>query len=118
MRDIKKNERLMELLQLLKKTAIEHEAAVWKRVAVELEKPTRRRRIVNLYKIDKYVRDGETVVVPGKVLGTGNLNKKFNVAAYSFSEDAIEKISEKGKAMTINELVVKNPKGEKIRIMG
>jgi len=118
MRNIKKNDRLMELLQLLKKTAIENDAAVWKRVAVELEKPTRRRRIVNIYKIDKYVREGETVVVPGKVLGTGELSKKLNVAAFSFSGDAAEKIGAKGKAMTIQELVEKNPKGKNIRLMG
>jgi large subunit ribosomal protein L18e len=108
----------MELLQILKKAAIENDAAVWKRVAVELEKPTRSRRIVNIYKIDKYVREGETVVVPGKVLGTGDLTKKLSVAAYSFSEDAVAKISAKGKVMTIKELVEKNPKGDKIRIMG
>jgi large subunit ribosomal protein L18e len=118
MMQVQKNDQLMELLQLLKKAAIENDAAVWKRVAVELEKPTRSRRIVNIYKLDKYVREGETVIVPGKVLGTGDLTKKLSVAAYSFSGDAVVKISAKGKAMSIKELVEKNPKGEKVRIMG
>jgi len=118
MKNIQKNEQLMELLQLLKKTAIENDAAVWKRVATDLEKPTRRRRIVNIYKLDKYVREGEIVVVPGKVLGTGELSKKLSVAAYAFSGDAIAKINEKGNAMSIKDLVLKNPKGSKVRIMG
>ena len=108
----------MELLQLLKKTAIDNEAAVWKRVASDLEKSTKNRRLVNIYKIEKYARDDETVVVPGKVLGTGDFSKKITVAAYAFSTDAKKKINEKGKAVTIQELIKSNPKGKKVRIMG
>lgn len=108
----------MELLQLLKKTAIENKAPVWKRVASDLEKPTRRRRVVNVYKIEKYAKDNEIVVVPGKVLGTGDLNKKVTVAAFNFSDDAFKKIKEKGNAISIKELIEKNPQGKKIRLMG
>jgi large subunit ribosomal protein L18e len=118
MKNIQKNNQLMELLQLLKKTAIENDAAVWKRVATDLEGPTRQRRVVNVYKLEKYVNDNETIVVPGKVLGTGELNKKIIVAAYTFSEQALVKINAKGKAMSIKELVEKNPKGSRVRIMG
>jgi len=108
----------MELLQLLKKTAIDNDVAIWKRVATDLEAPTRRRRIVNVYKLDKYTKDNDTVIVPGKVLGSGELSKKIVVAAYTFSEQALQKINAKGKAITIKELVEKNPKGNKVRIMG
>jgi large subunit ribosomal protein L18e len=118
MKKLHKNEQLMELLQLLKKTAIENDAAIWKRVASDLEAPTRRRRVVNVYKLEKYTKDNETVVVPGKVLGTGELNKKITVAAYTFSEQAVQKINAKGKCLSIKELVEKNPKGNKVRIMG
>src|SRR4030042_2368878 len=115
MKQVRKNEQLMELLQLLKKTAIENNAAIWKRVASDLEAPTRKRRLVNVYKLEKYAKDNETVVVPGKVLGTGELNKKIIVAAYTFSEQAVQKINEKGKTMSIKELVENNPKGNKVR---
>ena len=108
----------MELLQLLKKTAIENKAAVWKRVASDLEKPTRSRRIVNVYKIEKYAKDNDIVVVPGKVLGTGDLNKKVTVAAYTFSDEALKKINQKGSAISIKQLVEKNPAGKKIKLMG
>jgi large subunit ribosomal protein L18e len=118
MTNVQKNEQLMELLQLLKKTAIENDVAIWKRVASDLEAPTRRRRVINVYKLDKFTKDNEIVVVPGKVLGTGELNKKITVAAYTFSEQALQKINAKGKALSIKELVEKNPKGSKIRIMG
>src|SRR5262245_53757993 len=117
-RTVQKNERMMELLQTLKKAAIEHDAPIWKRIATDLEAPTKARRLVNIYKIEKYVVDGETIVVPGKVLGTGDLTKKVHVAAFSFSEDAHSKIAAKGSTMTILELVKKNPKGDKIRIIG
>ncbi|MBU1198772.1 MAG: 50S ribosomal protein L18e [Nanoarchaeota archaeon] len=118
MKKINKNEQLMELLQLLKKTAIENNAPVWKRVADDLEKPTRRRRVVNIYKIEKYTKDNDIVVVPGKVLGTGELNKKLIVAAYTFSEDAHKKISEKGSAISIKDLIARNPQGKKIKLLG
>lgn len=108
----------MELLQLLKKTAIENKAAVWKRVASDLEKSTRRRRIVNIYKIEKYTKDNDVIVVPGKVLGTGDLNKKVTVAAFNFSDEAYRKIKEKGNPVSIRELLEKNPKGSKIKLMG
>ena len=118
MKRVQKNTQLMELLQLLKKTAIENKAPVWKRVATDLEKPTRRRRIVNVYKIEKYAKDNDIVVVPGKVLGTGDINKKVTVAAHSFSDEALKKINEKGSALSIKELVQKNPSGKKIKLMG
>ena len=72
----------------------------------------------NIYKIEKYAKDNEIVVVPGKVLGTGMLNKKVTVAAYNFSQEAYSKINAKGNAISIKNLVQKNPKGEKIRLMG
>lgn len=118
MKNIEKNKQLMELLQLLKKTAIENKAAVWKRVASDLEKPMRKRRIVNVYKIEKYAKDNEVVVIPGKVLGTGDLNKKVTVAAFNFSDEAYKKIKEKGNPISIKELVEKNPQGKRIRLMG
>jgi large subunit ribosomal protein L18e len=52
------------------------------------------------------------------VLGSGELNKKLTVAAYTFSEQAMQKINAKGKAISIKELVEKNPKGNRVRVMG
>ena len=105
---------LQDLILNLKKT----KAKIWLRVASDLEKPTRIRREVNLYKINKSTRDGETAVVPGKVLAIGNLEKPITVAAFRFSADAKEKINKKGKAISIAELLKSNPKGSKVRIIG
>jgi large subunit ribosomal protein L18e len=113
-----KHTQLLELVTELKKQSIEQNVNLWKRIATDLEKPTRIRREVNLYKIDKYARDDEIIVVPGKVLGTGELTKGVKVAAFTFSESAYKKIKEKGTAMSIHELIKTNPKGKKVRILG
>jgi large subunit ribosomal protein L18e len=114
-----KNQQLESLISELKKTAIQNDAAIWKRVATDLEGPTSSRAAVNLSKIDKYSRDGEIVVVPGKILSMGTLTKKITIAAYTFSHTAMEKIKACGsKAISINELAQKNPKGQKVRILG
>jgi len=40
---------------------------------------------VNLGRIERYAQEDETVVVPGKVLGSGVLEKNVTVAAVDFS---------------------------------
>ena len=107
----------MNLIGELKKLSIEQQVKVWKVIATELERSTRQKREVNVYKLDKFAREGETVIVPGKVLGSGALSKKLTVAALSFSDSAKEKIiTNKGEALSIEDIMKKNPKS--IRIMG
>jgi large subunit ribosomal protein L18e len=111
------NYQLKSLLEDLDKVRLT--SNFWKRVIKDLNKPTRQRRVINVYKIDKYAKDGETVLVPGKVLSVGEIAKKVNVAALNFSEDAQKKITEaNGKVMSIRELFEKNPEGKNVRILG
>ena len=106
------------LFELESKTKIKG-SKFWKRIIKDLKKPSRQRRTVNIYKIDKYAREGEIVVVPGKVLSVGELNKKVDVAALSFSANAVKKIFEaNGSVLSISELWEKNPEGKKVRILG
>jgi len=108
-----------QLISELKKNSIENNVNIWKRVATDLERPTKKKRVVNLYKIEKYARADEIIVVPGKVLGTGDITKKVIVAAEIFSDSAYKKILDaKGEVLTIQELMNKNPKGKKVRILG
>jgi len=114
-----KNSKLQTLIVELKKTSIEKDVKLWKRIASELEGSTAKRRAVNLSRIDKYSREDEIVIVPGKVLSMGNLSKKLTVAAYRFSGNALEKIKASGgKALNIEELLKKNPQGKNVRIIG
>ena len=68
------------------------ESRLWKRVIKDLMKPSRQRRVVNVYKIEKNAKDGETILVPGKVLSLGTISRKIDVAALTFSEEAERKI--------------------------
>ncbi|HKM09732.1 MAG TPA: 50S ribosomal protein L18e [Candidatus Methanomethylophilaceae archaeon] len=114
----KTNPSLIALIFDLKATSRENESAIWRDIAVRLEKPHRNWAETNLSKIDRYAEDGETVVIPGKVLAAGNITKKVTIAAYSFSKNAKDAITESGgKAMSLRELMDANPKGSNIRIM-
>jgi len=112
---MKTNLQTRKLLTALHKAG--KSAPVWKQVAAELERPTRQHARVNISKIDRYVRDGETAVIPGKVLSLGNTTKKISVAAFQFSDIAKEKVRKSGQALSIAELLEKNPKGNKVRII-
>lgn len=113
-----KNTQTQALIQQLKRTALEQEVPLWKRVAEDLEKSSRQRRTVNLFKIDANTIDGDVVIVPGKVLAEGDITKKVTVVAFSFSSQAAEKIGKSGKVMTIPELIKSNPKASKVKILG
>ena len=113
-----KNEQLETLIVELKKASIEKDVSLWKRLATDLEKPSRLMPEVNLSRIDRYARDGETVVVAGKILSMGDLSKKITVAAYRFSGKSVEKITAAGGSIiSIEELLKKNPKGSKVRVL-
>jgi large subunit ribosomal protein L18e len=73
---------------------------------------------VNLARIARHAKPGETILVPGKVLGYGDLSKKIRIAAFSFSSGAAKKIEKSGcKKMKIRDLMKENLKGSEIRIM-
>ena len=113
------NSVLVQLIQSLRKESASSQAALWKRVADDLEKPTRQRRVVNISRLARHTKPNETIVVPGKVLGSGNLPHNIIVAALDFSTGAKEQITQaKGKAITITELLKQKPKAQDVRILG
>jgi large subunit ribosomal protein L18e len=115
----KTNPMLITLIQDLKKQSYEQDTPLWKDVALRLEKPSNNWPVVNLNRIDKYIHEKETALIPGKVLSYGNLSKKVSIAAWGFSEKSIEKIKKAGgKTLSIEDLMKSNPKGKDIRILG
>jgi len=64
-------------------------------IASLLSLPARKQVKKNLYEIDKDAKDKGTVIVPGKVLGKGELNKKIKIVALSYSSSALEKLNKK-----------------------
>src|SRR3989344_9356614 len=64
----------------------------WKEILDILTGPSRRYSVLNLKEIDKKTTPGDTVIIPGTVLSSGELTKKLRICALSFSKSAIEKI--------------------------
>ena len=88
----------------------------WKAVAKRLSAPTNERPVVNVSKLERLGWD--RVVVPGKVLGAGHLNKKVEVVAYAFSESAKKKIEKVGgKTRTIAKEFEANPEGKGLKVV-
>ncbi len=119
----KTNPKLDKLIKDLKRIARENSAPIWRDIAKRLEKPRRNYAAVNLSKINRYSAPNDTILVPGKVLSSGRIEKPVTVAALSFSKKAFEKIgecgdgAEKGKCISIEALVKNNPKGSGVKII-
>jgi large subunit ribosomal protein L18e len=112
------NPLLKKLIEDLKKKSFEINSPFLRDIAEKLNKPRRQRIEVNLAHIERHTEKGETVIVPGVVLGYGELTKPVTIAAWKFSKPAKEKIKNaKGKAISIRELVEKNPKGSNVKIL-
>lgn len=114
----KTNPKLVELIGNLKVKSYQEDVKIWKDVAKRLERSNRRYAEVNISKISKYSSPDETILVPGKILGSGQLEHKVNVVAFGFSKKAEEKIGAAGgKCLKITEILDENPKGNNIRII-
>jgi len=113
------NNHLLETIKKLKEFSAKEKVSIWKKVAIELERPTRQRRAINLSRINRFCNENDVIVVPGKVLSSGDVNKKITVAAWSFSSKAIEKLEKsKSKILNLEELIKENPKGKNLKIIG
>ncbi|MHA1168895.1 MAG: 50S ribosomal protein L18e [Candidatus Hodarchaeales archaeon] len=109
------------LIQWLNKQSRLQNAPIWSRVSDELAKPKRlkKKTAVNLDSLDIHAEGASTLLVLGKVLGEGQLKgKSLNVAAFSISSKARDKIiASGGTCMTLPELVKANPKGTGIKLI-
>lgn len=90
----------------------------WLKVSDKISTPKRKQVSINLDQINKKSEDGDVIVIPGKVLGIGKIDKKIKIAALSFSNSAKENL-EKTKVdfCTIKEEIKKNPEAKKIRVL-
>ncbi len=106
------------IINALKKTSTKHDVKIWKRVAELLSRPSRKRATVNVGKIERHTNDGDVIIVPGKILGSGTLTHKVTVAALNTSASARSVIiGAGGTLITINELLAKVPKGNGVTII-
>ena len=98
-----KNETVLQTIAVLEKTTRKGKKSLWKDIAKRLGKPRRQRASANIWKLNSVKTEKKFMLVPGKVLGTGQMEKSLNVIALEFSDSAKKKISEKGRAITIVE---------------
>jgi large subunit ribosomal protein L18e len=113
------NPELIELIRFLKKQSRENKTEIWRNIAERLAKPKRKRIAVNISRLNRCTQKNEMVAVPGKVLGAGEMRHPVTIAAFAFSEKAKEKIkARRGKCLSFFDLVKKNPRGSKVRIIG
>lgn len=90
----------------------------WVGVAGMLSGPRRNKTCINLEQISKNSKTGETIVIPGKVLSQGEIDKKVKVVALSFSEKAKEKLlSAKCEVSYILDEIKSNPSAKGIKIL-
>jgi len=108
----KKNSQLVETIIAAKKNK------AWLEVASILSGSKKNRRNVNLTKIDSVTKDGEKIIIPGKVLSQGEISKKIKITALGFSEKAREKLlNTKCEVSNIFDEIKKNPEAKGIRIL-
>jgi len=113
------NPNLTGLIILLKKKSRENQAAIWRDISERLAKPRRKRIAVNISRVNRHTKEGDEVLVPGKVIGSGLLDHPVKVAALDFSEQARSKIlGAKGQCLSISELLKINPKGANVKVIG
>jgi len=110
----KLNPELRDTILLFKK----QKDPFWQYVAKLLARPKRRSVEVNLDKIDRLSKENSTILIAGKVLGKGELNKKIKLAAFNISEQAKVKLKESGSSfLGLQELLQKNPDVKEIKLI-
>lgn len=103
---------------MLKDASRVNEANVWREIARRLESPSKNYAEVNISKINRYALEGDTILIPGKVLGSGVIEHPVVVAALTFSSAAAEKIGQaQGRCISIEELIEQNPQGSRVKIL-
>lgn len=112
------NQVLFDTIRDLTKLSNTTGVLVYKAVAERLSAPASQRVEINLSHIDKHCKDGETIIVPGKVLGDGILAKKLTIVGFAASATAIAKIEKAGsKFVKIKDFLAKKS-DTKLRIIG
>ncbi|MGV9173506.1 MAG: 50S ribosomal protein L18e [Promethearchaeia archaeon] len=102
-----------KLIRDLKKT----KRNIWKQVSEKLSKPRKHRVEANLYRINNKTKKNDVIVIPGKVLGTGDLDHKLTIACIDYSRSARRKIEASGSTLlSIEQLLEEHPDGSNVKI--
>ncbi len=113
------NQVVIRMARDLKKASIKNDAPIWAKLAEYALKPSIARRDINLNRIGQLTTENDTVVFPGKVLGTGNVSHKITLCSFSISNYAVDKIIDNGgKLISFSDLIEQNPTGKGVVLLG
>ena len=117
-RRIPTNPELANTIGYLKRKGRQLQTPLWLAVANNLAKSRRSRIVLNLGQVSRHAQEGDTVVVPGKVLSSGEPIGKLTIAAFKFSPIALVKVEKAGgRCIPILRLVEENPNGNKVKLL-
>ncbi|MGI0086533.1 MAG: 50S ribosomal protein L18e [Nitrosotalea sp.] len=113
------NQVVIRMAKELKVASKKNKAPIWLRLAEMALKPARTKRVLNLGQIDRSVNDNDIVIVPGKVLGTGNISHKITLCSFSISTTGAKKVTQSGgKIIDFTQMIKNNPTGKGVKIIG
>ena len=113
------NQVVLRMASDLKKASSKNDAPIWRKLAEYALKPSIARRDINLNRIGQLTKENDTVVFPGKVLGTGNVSHKITLCSFSISDSAAAKVLEEGgKLISYSDLIKQNPTGKGVVLLG
>ncbi len=103
---------------MLERAFKEHKAPIWEVASRLLSRPGKTKVEVNLGRISRLAEEGGALFVPGKVLGSGLIDKKVVVGAFSFSASARSKLKASGgSALSVDQFLKKYPKGSGVKLV-
>ena len=91
----------IQMVKELKKASAKNDAPIWVRLAKLALKTSSSKRAVNLTQINDVTKEGEVIVVPGKILGTGNVSHKITLSSFSISNSAAKKLLNQGEILLV-----------------
>ena len=87
-----------------------------KDVAQVLARPISKQVKLNVSEIENKAEGN--VLIPGKVLGDGEINKKMKIVAFSATKGAVEKIKKaNGEFVLLSEEIKKNPELKDLKVI-
>jgi large subunit ribosomal protein L18e len=115
---MKSNKILRTQAVMLERLGRKQKIAIWRDAAEYLSASRLNETFVNLTRLARADSGDSPLFVPGKVLGSGPLEKKLVVGAFSYSVAAKKKIETAGgEALTIDEFVKRFPDGSGVRLV-
>jgi large subunit ribosomal protein L18e len=115
---MKSNKILRTQAVMLERLGRKQKIGIWRDAAAYLSASRLNETFVNLTRLARADSGDSPLFVPGKVLGTGPLEKKLVVGAFSYSAAAKKKIETAGgEALTIDEFVKRFPDGSGVRLV-